>query len=90
MNKSDLVDRIAQKAGVTKKQAQASYEAVTEGISEALSNGEAVTLIGFGTYSVKQRSARTGINPRTKEKITIAAKKVVKFKAGSALSDSVK
>ncbi|MBF0275687.1 MAG: HU family DNA-binding protein [Nitrospinae bacterium] len=89
MNKTDLVDRIAQEAGITKKQAKDAFEAVTGGITESLGKGESVTIIGFGTFSVKQRAARTGINPQTKAKMKIAAKKVPKFTAGAGLKGAV-
>ena len=86
MNKSELVSAVAQKSGLTKVDAKKALDGVLEAISEELKNDGRVVLVGFGTFSVTERSARKGINPRTKEPIDIAAKKVVKFKAGSELS----
>ena len=77
MNKTELVKKVSEKSGLT--------QATLETIKEALAAGEAVSLIGFGTFSVAERPARQGINPRTKETIEIAAKKVAKFKAGAGL-----
>lgn len=90
MNKSDLIAKIATDAGLTKIQATAAMQAVEVGITEALVNGEEVTLIGFGTFKVTQRKAKTGRNPATGEPIAIPAKKVATFKAGKALKDAVK
>ncbi len=87
MNKSELVSAVAQKSGLTKVDAKKALDAVLESISEELKNDGRVVLVGFGTFSVNERSARKGINPRTKEPIDIPAKKVVRFKAGSELSD---
>lgn len=89
MNKSQLVDQIAQIADISKAKADAALGAILEGISEALSNGDEVALIGFGTFKVNQRGARTGRNPRTGEEIQIAAAKVPAFKAGKLLKDAV-
>ena len=86
MNKSELVSAVAQKSGLTKVDAKKALDGVLESISEELKNDGRVVLVGFGTFSVTERSARKGINPRTKEAIDIPAKKVVKFKAGSELS----
>ena len=80
MNKTDLVNEIAAKAKLNKVDAKAALDAVLESIAQALSNDDKVQLIGFGTFSVMEKEARTGINPRTKEKIEIPARKVVKFK----------
>ena len=85
MNKTELVKKIAEKAEVSQVQAKAVLEATLESVKEALQAGDAVQLIGFGTFSVSERAARTGKNPRTGEKITIPAKKVAKFKAGAGL-----
>lgn len=85
MNKTDLVNEIAAKAGLNKVAAKAALDACTESIAQALANNDKVQLIGFGTFSVVEKPERTGINPRTKEKITIAAKKTVKFKAAAEL-----
>ena len=87
MNKSELVSAVAQKSGLTKVDAKKALDAVLESIDEELKDGGKVVLVGFGTFSVTERSARKGINPRTKEPIDIPAKKVVRFKAGSVLSD---
>ncbi len=86
MNKSELVSAVAQKSGLTKVDAKKALDAVLESIGEELKNDGKVVLVGFGSFSVTERSARKGINPRTKEPIDIPAKKVVKFKAGSELS----
>ena len=86
MNKSELVSAVAEKSGLTKVDAKKALDAVLEAIGEELKNDGKVVLVGFGTFSVSERSARKGINPRTKEPIDIPAKKVVKFKAGSELS----
>ena len=85
MNKSELVSAVAQKSGLTKVDAKKALDAVLESIGEELKNDGRVVLVGFGSFSVTERSARKGINPRTKEPIDIPAKKVVKFKAGSEL-----
>lgn len=89
MNKTELIDRIAEAAGISKVAAKKALDATTDAIKEALVNGEKVQLIGFGTFSVSERAAREGINPSTKQKIQIAAKKVAKFKAGAELADSL-
>ena len=85
MNKTDLVNEIAAKAKLNKVDAKAALDAVLESIAQALSNDDKVQLIGFGTFSVMEKEARTGINPRTKEKIEIPARKVVKFKPAADL-----
>lgn len=90
MKKTNLVESVATKAELSKKDAEAAVTAVIDSITEALKDGEKVTLVGFGTFEVKERAARTGLNPRTKEKIEIAAAKVPGFKAGKALKDAVK
>ncbi len=89
MNKSELVNRMAQAAGITKSAAERALDGFMEAVVEAVSNGDKVTLVGFGTFSVVERKARKGRNPATKEIIEIPAKKVVKFKAGSRLADAV-
>ncbi|MDR2938286.1 MAG: HU family DNA-binding protein [Prevotellaceae bacterium] len=86
MNKAELIDAIADKADLTKVAAKAALDAFTEVVAKAMKKGDKVALVGFGTFSVSQRSARTGRNPRTGEPIKIKAKKVAKFKAGSELS----
>lgn len=85
MNKTDLINEIAAKAGINKTSAKAALDATLESIAQALANEDKVALIGFGTFSVINKEARTGINPRTKEKIEIPARKVVKFKPSSEL-----
>ena len=89
MNKTELIEKIAAGAGLTKADAKKALEATTEAIKGALIAGEKVKLIGFGTFSVNERPAREGINPTTKAKINIAAKKVAKFKAGVELADAL-
>jgi DNA-binding protein HU-beta len=90
MTKADLVAALAHKADVSKKDAEAVLEAFVDVVTESLSKGDTVTLTGFGTFSVTERQARTGVNPRTLEKIEIAATKTPKFKAGKKLKDAVK
>ncbi len=90
MNKTELVNAIAEQANISKLQAKAALDATVAAISNALAEGDKVALIGFGTFAVTEKGARTGINPRTKETIEIAAPKVVKFKAGAELADKVK
>jgi len=88
MTKADLVAKVAE-TGMTKKAAAAAVEAVIEGIKGSLAKGESVRLVGFGTFTVKKRKARTGRNPRTGKAIKIAAKKVPAFSAGKGLKDAV-
>ena len=85
MNKTDLVNEVAAKANLTKVDAKAALDAVLESIAQALANDDKVQLIGFGTFQVNEMKERTGINPRTKEKLVIPARKVVKFKAADGL-----
>lgn len=85
MNKTDLVNEIAAKAQLNKVDAKKALDAVLESISQALANEDKVQLIGFGTFQVVEKAERTGINPATKEKIVIPARKVVKFKPADAL-----
>ena len=89
MNKTELVEKIAVGAELSKADAKKALEAAVEAIKTALVEGDKVQLIGFGTFSVNERPAREGMNPRTGEKVTIAAKKVAKFKAGAELADAV-
>jgi DNA-binding protein HU-beta len=89
MNKSDLVSAMATAAGITKAQAQSALNSFLESTTDALKGGDKLILVGFGTFSVSARAARTGRNPQTGKEIKIAAKKVVKFKAGAELSASV-
>ena len=88
MNKTELINAMAEKAGLSKVDAKKALDAFVEAVSESLVKGDKVALIG--TFGVTEKAARTGINPATKQKITIAAKKVVKFKAGAELADKVK
>lgn len=90
MNKTELVAAVAAKSELSKKDAEAAVNAVFDSVKDALAEGDKVSLIGFGTFSVKTRAARTGLNPRTKETIEIPESKVPAFKAGSALKDAVK
>ena len=90
MTKSELANRIAAKAGVSKDGAADLLDAMLSTISEALARGESVSISGFGAFSVKERAAREGRNPRTGEAITIAASKVVSFKAGKGLRDALR
>ena len=89
MNKSDLVDAIAASAGLSKADAGRALDATVKAITGALKKGQSVSLVGFGTFSVRKRAARTGRNPRTGETIKIKASKNPAFKAGKALKDAV-
>ncbi len=90
MNKTQLIDFIAEKADLTKVQAKAALEATLGAVEGALKDGDQVQLIGFGTFKVNHRSARTGRNPKTGEEIKIAASNVPAFVAGKALKDAIK
>jgi len=90
MNKADLVSMIAAKSNLTKKDSESALNAFVETVEAALKKGEKIQLVGFGTFEVRTRAARTGINPRTKETIKIPASKAPVFKAGKALKDSCK
>lgn len=89
MNKSDLIDAIADSAGLSKADAGRALDGFVDSITGALKAGQSVSLVGFGTFSVRDRAARTGRNPRTGETIKIAASKNPAFKAGKALKDAV-
>ena len=89
MNKTELVEKIAAAAGLSKVDSKKALEATIAAIKDALVAGDKVALVGFGTFSVSERPAREGINPATKQKISIAAKKVAKFKAGAELADAI-
>ena len=89
MNKTELVEKIAAGANITKVEAKKALEAAVGAVKEALIAGDKVSLIGFGTFSVAERPAREGINPATKAKIQIPAKKVAKFKAGADLAEAL-
>lgn len=89
MNKAELIDAVADSANLTKTDAGDAVDAVFDTIGKALAGGDTVSLVGFGTFSVSDRAARTGRNPRTGETINIAATRVPKFKAGKGLKDAV-
>jgi DNA-binding protein HU-beta len=89
MNKSDLVDAIAESSGLTKADAGRAVDGFVDTVTGALQGGDSVSLVGFGTFTVRDRAARTGRNPRTGESIAIAASKNPAFKAGKALKDAV-
>ena len=89
MNKTELIDKIAAGAEITKADAKKALDATVAAIKDALIAGDKVSLIGFGTFSVSERPAREGINPATKQKIQIAAKKVAKFKDGAELAEAL-
>ncbi len=89
MTKADLVNAIAEKAEFSKKDSEKALNAVIASITDALVSGDKVQIVGFGTFEVRQRDAKEAINPRTKEKIKIPAKKAPAFKAGKALKDVV-
>lgn len=90
MNKGDLVGKIAKDSGTTKGQAESAFNSLIGGITASLKKGQKVTIVGFGTFSVSKRKARTGRNPQTGAPIKIAARKVPKFSAGSDLKKAVK
>ena len=89
MTKAELISAVAEKASLTKKDSDLAVSAMIDAITEALVSGDKVSLVGFGTFEVKKRAARQGINPRTKEKMPIPASKLPVFKAGKSLKDSV-
>lgn len=90
MTKVELINAIAADANISKKDAEAALKATVAAITDALKAGDKVQLVGFGTFEVRERGARTGRNPRTKETIKIAASKAPAFKAGKALKDAIK
>ena len=90
MNKTELINAVAENAGLSKKAAEAAVNAALNAITESLKAEEKVQLVGFGSFEVKHRAERTGLNPQTKQPVTIAASKVPTFKAGTALKDAVK
>ena len=90
MNKSELIDAVAQGADLSKADAGRALDAMTDSITKALKKGDTVSLIGFGTFSVKERAARTGRNPATGETIKIKASKTPSFKAGKGFKDAIK
>ena len=89
MNKTELIAAVAEKVGSSKKDADAAVSAVVEAIMEAVASGDKVQLVGFGTFEVRERGARQGRNPRTKEPIEIPASKLPVFKAGRSFKDAV-
>lgn len=89
MNKTDLINSIASKSGLNKKNSEAALNAFIGSVQEALKGGDKVVLVGFGTFEVRQRAARKGRNPQTKKEITIPASKAPVFKAGKVLKDTV-
>ena len=89
MNKAELVNMMAQKSNMTKKDSESALNALVESITETMKKGEKVSLVGFGTFETRKRAARNGINPRTQETIKIPAKVVAGFKAGSKLKDAL-
>jgi DNA-binding protein HU-beta len=90
MNKAELIDAISGEAKITKADAQRAVDGLVDATTKALKKGDRITLVGFGSFSVSKRAARTGRNPQTGAAIKIAAKKVVKFKAGAELAAKVK
>ncbi len=90
MLKKDLIEKVASAAGLTKKQAGDAVDALVDAVTGSLQSGDSVLLTGFGKFEVRNRAARTGINPKTLEKIKLPATKVPAFKAGKALKDAVK
>lgn len=89
MNKSELVEKLAKDAGITKTQANAALDSFVDAVTKTLKKGDKVTLVGFGTFSVSKRAARNGRNPQTGAVIKIKAKKVARFKAGKELSSKI-
>ncbi len=89
MNKAELMNAIAEEAGLSKADSKKALDGFIKSVSEALKTGDKVSLIGFGSFSISEKGERAGINPATKQPITIAAKKVVKFKAGAELAEMV-
>ncbi len=89
MNKTELVSAMAEKSGLSKKDCEAALTSMTDAVTAALQAGDKVQLVGFGSFEVRERSARTAINPRTKEPVELPASKVPVFKAGKALKDSI-
>jgi len=89
MTKAELISVVAEKSGLTKKDSDKAVTAIIDAVTEALVSGDKVSLVGFGTFEVKDRAARKGINPRTKEPMPIAASKLPVFKAGKALKEAV-
>jgi DNA-binding protein HU-beta len=89
MNKAELIDAIANESGLSKADSKKALDAFVSATSGALKNNDRISLVGFGSFSVSERAARTGRNPQTGKEIQIAAKKVIKFKAGAELTDKI-
>lgn len=89
MNKAQLIDAMASKSGLSKNDSKKALEAFVDSVTDSLKSGDRIQLVGFGSFSVAERSARTGRNPRTGQEINIPAKKVVKFRAGNDLANEV-
>jgi len=89
MNKAELVEEVAGRVGLTKKEANNVVDAITLAIADSLERNERVTLVGFGMFEMRRRKARTGVNPQTRERLDIPAKNVVRFKAGKGLRERV-
>lgn len=89
MNKAELINAIAAESGLSKTDSKKALDAFISTVSNTLKSGDKISLVGFGTFSVSERAARTGINPSTKQPITIPAKRVAKFKAGAELSEAI-
>lgn len=89
MNKAELIDAIASESGLSKADSKKALDAFVSATSAAMKNNDRISLVGFGSFSVSERAARTGRNPQTGKEIQIAAKKVIKFKAGSDLTDGI-
>ncbi len=90
MNKTQLIDAVAKEAGITKAESKKAVDAFVNVVSSALQSGDRIALVGFGSFSVAEKPARTGRNPRTGEAIEISAKKTVRFKAGADLNANLK
>ena len=89
MNKAELVEEVAGKVGLTKKETNNVVDAITSAITDSLARNERVTLVGLGTFKVRRRKARTGVHPQTRERLDIPAKNVVRFKGGKSIRDKV-
>ncbi len=89
MNKAELVEEVVGKVGLTKKETNNVVDAITSAITDSLTRNEKVTLVGFGTFEVRQRKARRGVNPQTRERLDIPTKNVVRFRAGKGLREKV-
>ena len=90
MNKTELINAVAETSGLTKKDSEVALNAILDTIQDAMKNGDKVQLVGFGSFEVKERAARTGRNPRTKETVEIPASKAPVFKAGQAFKDAIR